>query len=208
MSRIEAVIFDIGNVLVGWDPERLYDSVIGEDRRQRLFAEVDLDAMNLEVDRGADMKTMVYALAERHPDWSGEIRLWHDRWLDMFGPVFDHSVHLLRALRSRNIPVFALSNFGTATFDLARRHHPFLGEFDRSYISGHMGVLKPDPAIYERVEADCGILPGRLLFADDRPANIEAARIRGWQTHLFESPHRWAERLVAEGLLTEQEATP
>ncbi|MEM1066995.1 MAG: HAD-IA family hydrolase, partial [Pseudomonadota bacterium] len=82
----------------------------------------------------------------------------------------------------------------------------FLTEFDRRYISGHMRCIKPEPRIYEMVEADSGVAPGRLLFTDDKPDNIAAAAARGWQTHLFEGPEGWAARLVAEGLLRPEEA--
>ena len=82
----------------------------------------------------------------------------------------------------------------------------FLADFDRLYVSGRMGVIKPDPRIYEMVEADCGLSGDRLLFADDKPENIAAAADRGWRTHQFESWQGWAERLVAEGLLTRMEA--
>lgn len=198
----EAVILDIGNVLIEWDPERFYDRVMSPAQRRRLFAEVDLDGMNLEVDRGAPFRDSVLALAERHPDWAAEIRMWHDNWLEMASPAIPASVALMRALRARGVPVFALTNFGIETFAFAERHYPFLQEFDRRYISGHMGVLKPDPEIYARVEADCCVAPERLLFADDRPANVAAAQARGWRAHLFDGVEGWAARLAAEGLLT------
>ena len=113
---------------------------------------------------------------------------------------------MLRALRRKDIPVFALTNFGTHTFEIAEKEYPFLEEFDKRYISGAMKVIKPDPVIYQMLEDDCGIAPSGLLFADDRADNIEAAATRGWQTHMFEHPEGWAERLVAEGLLSDEEA--
>lgn len=205
---IEAVIFDIGNVLIEWQPERHYDRVIGEARRREMFDAVDLHAMNDRVDMGENFRDMVVECAAAHPEFHAEIMRWHDDWLHMASPVIPHSVTLLRNLRRRSVPVFALSNFGIETFDLALPEYPFLAEFDRSYISGHMGVTKPDPDIYARVEADCGLAPETLLFADDRADNIAAAQARGWQTHLFEGPAGWAERLLAEALLNEKEACP
>ncbi|MEX0337426.1 MAG: HAD family hydrolase [Arenibacterium sp.] len=202
----EAVVFDIGNVLIEWEPAKLYDPEIGPERRAQLFREVPLDEMNLNVDRGAPFRETIYATADAHPGWQDEIRMWHDRWIEMASPAIDRSVRLLRALRARGVPVFALSNFGVDSFDLAARHYPFLREFDRSYISGHMKVIKPDAAIYQQAEDDCGIAPSGLLFTDDRPDNIEAAAARGWQTHLFDGPDGWAERLVTEGLLSEEDA--
>ena len=198
---IDAVIFDIGNVLIEWQPEKFYDRVIGEERRHALFAAIDLHGMNDRVDRGESFKSVIEEVADANPDWSEEVMMWHDRWIDMAAPAIDDSVTILRALRRADVPVFALSNFGIETFEIGVENYPFLEEFDRRYISGYMGVTKPDPAIYKMVEDDCGIAPDKLLFTDDREENIEAARVRGWQTHLFHGPDGWADRLIAEGLI-------
>lgn len=199
---VDAVVFDIGNVLIEWQPERYFDRVFGVARRKALFETVDLHGMNDRIDRGEDFRETVYATARAYPEFEEEIRHWHDNWLDLATPVIDASVQLLRALRARGVPVFALTNFGIGTFALAEPRYPFLSEFDRRYISGHMGMIKPNPEIYQRVEEDCGIVPGRLLFTDDRADNIKAAEARGWQTHLFDGTQGWARRLVEEGLLT------
>lgn len=204
--QIKAVIFDIGNVLIEWQPERFYDAVIGQERRKQMFDAVDLHGMNDRIDRGGDFKKIVMEEVDKTPEWRDEIQMWYSRWIDMATPTIDHSVRLLRALRRKEIPVFALSNFGIRTFEIGVENYPFLEEFDRRYISGHMGVIKPEPAIYEMVEADCGVPAKALLFTDDRQDNIDAAAARGWQTHLFEGPEGWAARLVEAGLLTKEEA--
>ncbi|MFV2051492.1 HAD family hydrolase [Aliiroseovarius sp. YM-037] len=206
MAAVDAVIFDIGNVLIEWQPERYYDRVIGEARRREMFAAVDLHAMNDKVDLGGPFRETIYAMADATPSFRDEIRMWHDHWIELATPVIDHSVALLRALRAKGAPVFALTNFGIESFDYAETQYPFLGEFDRRYISGHMKVIKPDPEIYRMVEEDCGVAPDRLLFTDDRSDNIDVARERGWQAHLFEGPEGWAKRLVEEGLLSKAEA--
>lgn len=203
---IEAVVFDIGNVLIEWNPERVYDRVIGVERRKAMFAAVDLHGMNDQVDRGQNWYDAVSECAAQNPDWHDEIMMWHERWLEMASPAIDHSVRLLRALRSANVPVFALSNFGIQTFEIGEREYPFLEEFDRRYISGHMGEVKPEPEIYRMLEDDCGVAPTALLFADDRADNIAVAAARGWKTHLFTDPQGFADRLVAEGLLSEEDA--
>lgn len=208
MSMIEAVIFDIGHVLVEWHPVKFYDTVIGEARRREMFAAVDLDGMNRQIDLGAPHRETVYACADAHPAFAPEIRMWHDRWIEMLQPEIPHSGKLLRALRRNGIPVHALSNFGIETLARAELDFPQLAEFDRRYVSGHLGMMKPDAEIYAHVEADLGLLPETLLFADDRSENIEAAAARGWSTHLFLDPAGWAERLVEEGLLSETEARP
>lgn len=202
----EAVVFDIGNVLIEWQPERFYDSIIGVEKRREMFEQVDLHGMNDRVDMGANFTETIYATAEQYPEWRDEIRMWHDRWIEMAAPAIDRSVRLLRALRAKGMPVFSLTNFGIQSFDLAASHYPFLNEFDRPYISGHMKVIKPDPDIYRMVEDDCGVARERLLFTDDRSDNIDMAASRGWQTHLFEGPQGWANALVAHGLLTAQES--
>ena len=203
---IKAVVFDIGNVLIEWQPERFYDSVIGEDRRTAMFTQVDLHGMNDKVDLGHNFTDTIYAAAEEYPEWRAEIRMWHDRWIEMAQPVIPHSVRLMEALQAKGVPVFSLTNFGIQSYDYAATHYPFLRAFDRDFISGHMGVIKPDPTIYEMLEQTSGMSGGDLIFADDRADNITAAAARGWHTHLFEGPQGWADRLVAEGLLTESEA--
>jgi 2-haloacid dehalogenase len=204
--RPEAVVFDIGNVLIEWQPERFYDAQIGEDRRRAMFETVDLHGMNDRVDMGHHFTDTIYACAEEHPGWRSEIRMWHDRWIEMATPVIDHSVRLMKALQAKGVPVFSLTNFGIQSYELAAGHYPFLRDFDRDFISGHLGMIKPDPAIYDVVETQAGVAPERLLFTDDRADNIAAAAARGWRTHLFEAPQGWAERLVREGLLTPEEA--
>jgi 2-haloacid dehalogenase len=206
MSRPQAVIFDIGNVLTRWQPEAFYDRVIGEDRRRALFAEVDLHGMNDRIDEGALFRETIYDWADRWPHWRDEIRMWYDRWIELASPRIDGSIRLQRALRAKGVPVFALTNFGRYTFEDALPKMDFLQDFDRLYVSGVMGVIKPDPRIYQMVEEDCGLPPASLLFTDDRADNITAAALRGWRTHQFESWQGWAARLVAEELLTTEEA--
>ena len=205
-GSIQAVIFDIGNVLIEWQPERFYDAKIGPERRRAMFAAVDLHGMNDRVDLGEGFRDVIYEVADANPDWRDEIRMWHDHWLELAQPVIDHSVRLLRGLRAKGIPVHALTNFGIESFDLAKGHFDFLAEFDRAFVSGHMGVIKPDADIYRRVEDDLGIAGDAILFADDRVANVEMARSRGWHAHLFEHPQGWADRLVEARLLTPEEA--
>ena len=203
---IDAVVFDIGNVLIEWQPERYYDSIVGEERRRALFSAIDLHAMNDRVDRGELLRDVAYETAEQHPEFRDDIRRWNDDWIKMASPAIPHSVRLMRALQTKGVPVFALTNFGTDTFAHAQTVYDFLNEFDRAYVSGHMKVIKPDADIYAQLETDCGVDPTRLLFTDDRIDNIEAARARGWQTHLFEGASGWAERLVSEGLLNKDDA--
>lgn len=205
---IEAVVFDVGNVLIEWTPERMFDAAIGAERRAELFQSVELGQMNESVDLGRPLAEAVAECAAQNPEWSAEIRLWHDRWIEMLQPEISHSVKLLRGLRAKGVPVFSLTNFGADTYDRAAERYGFLREFDRDFISGHLKVIKPDARIYEIVEETSGLGGAQLIFADDRSDNIAAAKARGWKAHLFEGPEGWATRLVAEGLLTQEEAAP
>ncbi len=201
--RPEAVVFDIGNVLLRWDPESYYDRSIGHVARVRMFKEVPLAEMNARIDAGAPWHETVEETAATYRRWGRDILAWRDHWDEMAGPVIEDSVALLRALRARRVPVFALTNFGRETFALARRLHPALTEFDGAVVSGHERVMKPDPAIFETLERRSGIAPERLFYTDDSPENVEAAAAQGWRTHLFEGAAGLALRLVEEGLLDE-----
>lgn len=203
---VEAVIFDIGNVLIEWQPERHYDTLMSREEREAMFAEVDLHGMNDLIDRGAPFRDTIYDWAERYPKWRDQIRLWHDDWIKMASPGIDRSQRLMKALQARGVPVFSLTNFGIGSHDYATEFYPFLRDFDRDFISGHMGVTKPDPKIYQMVEATSGLSGAQLLFTDDRDDNIATAHTFGWKTHHFDGPEGWARRLIEEGLLSEAEA--
>ena len=199
---VNAVIFDIGNVLIEWQPELYFDTVIGVDARHVLFEQVDLHAMIDRIDAGANFAAEVARTADMHPDWHDAILHFRDHWGDMAQPAIPQSVRLLAALKTRGVAVFALSNFGAQNFPISVARFPFLATFDRAYISGRIGTKKPDPAIYAAVEADCALPPETLLFTDDRAENIAAAATRGWQVHLFDGAPGFAQCLVGAGLLT------
>ena len=204
MAKPRAVIFDIGNVLITWNPERLYDEVMpNKAARVALFETVDLHGMNDRIDRGAPFKQTIYDEADKHPEFRDEIRLWHDRWIEMASPIIDGSWQILRSLRTQGIPVFALSNFGIDSFAYAETKYPQLKEFDRRFISGHMGVIKPDARIYDMVESDTGLSGAELFFIDDRADNIDAAMARGWQGHVFRQPDGLRDALARVGLETD-----
>lgn len=200
MTMVEAVIFDIGNVLIKWDPIQFYDRVIGVDARRALFAAVDLEGMNLAVDAGADLHQSVEEMAAQYPEHAGSIRMWRDNWLEfVIGPI-DGSVALLRRLRAAGVPVHALTNFGHTPLAMADAAFPFLLEFDSRFVSAELGVCKPDPAIYAAVEQSLGIPAKGLFFIDDKRENTSAASARGWQTHFFEGSEALVHDLDALGV--------
>lgn len=198
-----AVVFDIGRVLVEWEPERVYARLIPDPRaRAALEARVDLAGMNLAGDREGDLAAAVEAWAARHPGDAAHIRAWRDRWREMIGPEIPGSVALLRRLKARGAPVLALSNFAADTYEAAQEMFPVLRAFDLEVISGREGVVKPQAEIYAILERRAGLSGAELFFVDDRAENVAAARARGWRAHLFEGAEGLAAALRDEGLPT------
>lgn len=202
---IDAVVWDIGRVLIEYDPVRFFETKVGPSRTRALFDTVDLETYNLRSDAGEHLRDTMAEAALSHPDFATEIAMFWDHWIEMASPEIPGSVRLLAALKTRGVPVLALSNFGRETFDIACARYPFLAGFDQAYISGHLGQIKPNADFYEALENGCGFAPDRLLFTDDKPENIATAAARGWQTHLFERPEGWADCLIQHGLLTQED---
>lgn len=198
---VKVVVWDIGRVLMEWEPEAYYDRAIGQDRRKALFDAVDLHEMNKSIDLGVHSREAAYALADKTPEWAPEIRRWHDNWLEMAAPEITASANLLRKVKERGMRCVSLTNFGANTMLVAQEAYPALTLFDAEYVSGRLGEIKPNPPIYAALEAGEGLAGADLLYTDDSPANIAAAATRGWKTHLFEGAEGWGERLIAEGVL-------
>lgn len=198
---VAAVVFDVGNVLLEWNPDRFYDQKIGPERRRALFGEVDLMGMNELLDLGAPFRDTVYAWADQFPKWGDEIRMWHDNWLDTATPDIPQTAQVLSALKTKGLPVYALTNFARETWRIAQGAYPVLTQFDQCFVSGDLKLAKPDPAIYAHLEASVSQSPDTLLFTDDRSDNIAAAHARGWYTHLFDGTQGLANRLIQEGVL-------
>jgi len=201
MRTIQAVVFDIGNVLVQWQPEAFYDTIMPRARRDAMFASVDLHFMNERIDRGESFRDTVYGVAAEHPEFAAEIRLWHDRWSDIATPAVPGTAQLAQMLRRRGTQTFLLSNIGAEPFRLACDTYPDLKDFDRAFVSGAMGTTKPGERIYQMVEDDCRIAPEGLLFIDDRQENLDMALARGWNGHLFTDATTLEADLSQRGML-------
>lgn len=198
---IKAVVWDIGNIFAMWEPEAFYDRRLGVEKRRRFFEEARPHAMNHDFDLGADGHELTRAHALKHPEWAEEIHMWVDAWSEMFSTVVPGSAEIVAELADRGIKQLALSNFGAETLEIAKGMHPALQRFDEEYVSAHLGVAKPDAAIYEALEKGSGLSGEALIFTDDKAENCEAAAARGWKTHLFENAEGWRARLKDEGLL-------
>ncbi|MEL7465166.1 MAG: HAD family phosphatase [Pseudomonadota bacterium] len=195
-----ALVWDIGNVLLNWSPDNLYRRLIPDDAaREAFYARLPLDEMNLAGDRDGDLQAKVEALAEAHPEDAPLILPWWAGWDRMCGGLIEDSVALRDRLRAAGVRTWALTNFAADSWERAIVHYPALAEFDGLIVSGREGTVKPEPAIYQRLETRSGIAPEDLFLIDDRPANIEAARARGWGGHIFENVDGLRPALAAEG---------
>ena len=171
-----AVIFDLGGVLIDWDPRHLYRGLFADTADMEAFlAEVATPAWNEEQDAGRPWPDAIAALVERHPDQRELIEAFHGRWPEMLGGPIDGTADLLLELRTEGVRLYALSNWSAETFPIARRRYPFLEWFDGIVISGEVGVIKPDPGIFEHLVARYAIEPGTAVFIDDSAVNVEAA---------------------------------
>ena len=176
------VVFDIGNVLVRWNPRNLFRKTMKDEARMERFLSTALamDFVSL-TDIVADFSKAVAERAKAFPEFAHELHLFDERWVETIGGPIEENVALLRRLRAAGRPVYALSNFAHETFALAERQYDFLSEFDDRVISGHVGVVKPDPRIYSILFERAGRSPNELLFIDDSAANVRASEALGRQ---------------------------
>lgn len=183
---VNAVVFDLGGVLIDWDPRHLYRKLIADaGEMERFLAQVCNGAWNLQQDAGRPFAEAVRELAARHPEASALIEAYWQRWPEMLGGPIEATVAVLGELKGRAVPLYALSNWSAETWPHALRRFAFLGWFDGLVISGFEGVAKPDMAIYRRLIERYRLIPGQTLYFDDVEANIAAARTLGLIAHRF-----------------------
>jgi len=194
---IHHVVFDIGRVLIHWDPETPYRRLITDAaERARFLAEVCSPAWNLEQDRGRSWGDAEAEAIARHPDKAELIRAYRQHWTAMVPHAYDDSVAILRDLIARGIDVTMLTNFAADTFREARALYSFLGETRGVTVSGDIGLIKPDRRIYEHHAGRFGLVPERTLCIDDSVANVEGAKAAGWQAVHFTDAARLAADLA------------
>jgi len=174
------VVFDIGNVLVRWNPRNLFRKTMKDEARMERFLATALamDFVSL-TDIAVDFSKAVAERARAFPEFAHELHLFDERWVETIGGPIEENVALMRRLKAAGRPVYALSNFATVKFAIARRMYDFLSEFDDAVISGHVGAVKPDRRIFEILFERVGRRPEELVFVDDQIKNIEAARALG-----------------------------
>jgi 2-haloacid dehalogenase len=197
-----AVTFDLGGVLIDWDPRYLYRTLIPDPAAmERFLAEVTTQEWNAAQDAGRPWTEAVKVLAERYPEQRALIEAYHRRWPETLGGPIDGTVEILADLRRRDVRLLALSNWSAETFPVARERYPFLGWFDGIVISGEVGVAKPDARIFEALIERHDVEPSRTVFVDDSEANVAAAEQLGFIGRRFVDPDTLRSDLEHLGLL-------
>jgi 2-haloacid dehalogenase len=177
---IKTVVFDLGGVLLDWDPRHLYGKLIADPAAMTAFlGEICTPSWHLAHDLGADTEQSCRELAAAHPDQAELIMAWSERSEEMIAGQLDEAVALLADVRSAGLQCFALSNMEPDKFLLRQARFQFFGYFDGCVISGNEGVAKPDPKIFEVLLARYDLEPAATVFIDDREANAAVARELG-----------------------------
>lgn len=201
MGEIRHIVFDIGNVLIRWEPERLYRRLIPDAaERAHFLAEVCSHEWNLEQDRGRAWEEAEALAIARFPDKAGWIRAFRGEWHEMVPGSIDGTVEMLNALIDGGRDVTALTNFADDTFAEALERFPYLARFRGVTVSARVRLVKPDIAIYRHHAGAFGLDPAATLFFDDSAANIAGARAAGWQAERFVDPATMRADLARHGI--------
>lgn len=196
-TEIRHIVFDIGKVLLHYDPELAYlDRIEDQSERRRFLDEVCSPAWNIEQDRGRDWRTAEAELIARFPAHEENIRAYRANWHKMVPHAISGSVSLMQELMRDGHDVTMLSNFAADTFAEAFGRFPFLGEPRGATISANVGHLKPEPAIYDIHTMTFGLEPAATLFIDDSAGNVNGARECGWHAVQFFDPERLRSNLA------------
>jgi 2-haloacid dehalogenase len=202
-ATITTVVFDLGGVLIDWDPRHLYRQLFSDPQEMEVFLrDVVSPDWNAQQDAGRTWVEATAELLERHPDHEEMIRAYTERWADMLAGPIEGTVDILRDVRDRGHRVYALTNWSAETFPRALGMFPFLDWFEGIVVSGTERLTKPDPEIWHRLVARYAIEPTQAVYIDDMPHNAEVAAELGFHAIRFEDPAQLRARLVELGALS------
>ena len=187
------MVFDLGNVVVEWNPHVVMS--------QAFMDETDFFTWNTELDRGAVFADTIAALHRDFPHHAEVIDAFDQRWPETLGSVIQETVDVVDALKARGVRVFVLSNSSAETLPRSELVQSLLSKFDGAMVSGEIGLLKPDAAIYAAAVERFGLDPSTTWFVDDNKANVDAAIACGWNGHHFIDPADLRPALTEAGLL-------
>ena len=187
--HLSAVVFDLGGVLIDWNPRYLYRTLFDDDAdMERFLAEVTTQEWNAEQDAGRSWQEAVELLVARHPDWRDQIVAYDERWAETLGGPIEGTVEVLADLRRAGVRLAALTNWSAEKFPIARERYEFLGWFETIVVSGEVGMAKPDPRIFEHLLEQTGFAAEATLYIDDVAANVAVAAELGMTALPFTDP--------------------
>jgi len=201
--EIDAILFDLGGVLIDWNPRHLYRPLFkGDDAAmERFLAEIVPPHWNHQMDAGRPFADAIAERSREFPQHAELISLWRGGWEQMLRDAIGESVEILGALRERGLRLYALTNWSAETFPVALERFAFLQWFEDIVVSGHVKLAKPDPRIFELAIARCRLTPASTVFIDDSLPNVETARRLGLQGLHFRHASGLRENLRELGLL-------
>lgn len=204
MKKLNTVIFDLGGVLIDWDPKYVYRTIFRDEKDMDwFFQNICTFEWNEEQDAGRTIAEATAILVEKHPDHEANIRAYYDRWEEMLGGPIEETVEILRELkRNPELRLYALTNWSAETFPIALDKYEFLHWFDGRLVSGEERLRKPFPAIYQRLINKFSIEPSNAVYLDDNTRNLLPAKQLGMQTIHFQSPAQFREELNLLGILS------
>jgi 2-haloacid dehalogenase len=201
-GRPRAVVFDLGGVLLDWNPRHLYRKLFDDEvAMEHFLSEVCTMEWHHAHDLGVPAERTAPPLIAAHPEYAAHIRAWTERSEEMLVGPIDGSVEILRDLRTAGVPCYALTNMETWTYPGRRERYSFLSWFDGTVVSGFEGVAKPDPRVFELLLDRFGLTAADTLLIDDSATNVQAARAIGMQAVEFQSPDALRHWLEDAGLL-------
>lgn len=201
MTKIRHIVYDIGKVLIRYDPERAYFDLIPDAQERRWFLDnVCTHDWNLEQDRGRSWEEAEELLIPRHPKWESEIHAFRNNWHLMVHDRISDSVQLFEALIDAGHDVTLLTNFASDTFRQAQEMFPFLKRGRGVTVSGDVKLIKPDQAIYDLHAKTLELDPAATLFIDDSLPNVHGARAAGWKSEQFVDTQGWKDALIRHGI--------
>lgn len=205
LPAIDAVVFDIGGVLIDWQPERVYAELIPDSvERERFFAEVCSREWIAAWDAGRPLEEACRELSQRFPHYEEAIHAWR-RQDEMVAEMAD-TIAIVDELSQRGVRLFLLTNMPVDVFDALVARFAFLRHFRGAVVSGAERVIKPEAAIFNILVERYGLDVARTLFIDDSPANVAAAQALGFRAHRFETAPKLVAELAQLGLVAGTEA--
>ena len=203
MNSKQAVVFDLGGVLIDWNPRHLYRKLFNgdEEAMERFLSEICTSEWNARQDEGRSFAEATEELIARHPGQAGLIRAFFYRWPEMIAGAIEQTVEILADVKRAGHEIYALSNWSAETFPHARERFRFLDWFDFTVISGAIGLVKPGREVFDFLLEKIGRRAEDCVFIDDSPLNTAAARELGFDAIHFRSPQQLRHELMKRGIL-------